>query len=72
MVVVLYLQDWSSGTVSDFISVIGNSQIKEGDPNISGTNVGSSYIDSISVNPYGYWEFVTCATATEIVTTWLC
>jgi hypothetical protein len=54
-----------SGQMSDFLSVIGNSQIKEGDLNISGTNVDSSYIDSISVNSDGYWQYVTCATVTE-------
>jgi hypothetical protein len=54
-----------SGQMSDFLSVIGNSEIKEGELNISGTNVDSSYIDSISVNPDDYWEYITCATVTE-------
>jgi hypothetical protein len=54
-----------SGQMSDFLSVIGNSEIKEGGLNISGTNVDSSYIDSISVNPDSYWEYITCANVTE-------
>jgi hypothetical protein len=54
-----------SGQMSDFLTVIGNSQIKEGDLNIPGSNADSSYIDSISVNPDGYWDYVTCATVTE-------
>jgi len=55
----------SSGPMGDFLSVIGRSELKEGDLNIPGTNVDSSYIDSISVDPDGYWEYYTCATVTE-------
>jgi hypothetical protein len=55
----------SSGEMSDFLSVIGRSQLKQGDLSISGTNVDSSYIDSISVDPGGYWGSFTCATVTE-------
>ncbi len=47
-----------SGQMSDFLSVIGRSQVKEGDINISGTDVDSSYIDSISVNPDDYWRLL--------------
>jgi hypothetical protein len=54
-----------SGQMSDFLSVIGRSQLKEGDIAISGTNVDSSYVDSISVDPGGYWGSFTCATVTE-------
>jgi hypothetical protein len=54
-----------SGQMSDFLSVIGRSQLKEGDINISGTDVDSSYIDSISVNPDDYWNYFTCAKVTD-------
>jgi hypothetical protein len=54
-----------SGQMNDFLSVIGRSQLKEGDLSIAGTNVDSAYVDSISVDPGGYWGNFTCATVTE-------
>jgi hypothetical protein len=54
-----------SGQMSDFLSVIGRSQLKQGDIAISGTNIDSSYVDSISVDPGGYWGSFTCARVTE-------
>ena len=54
-----------SGQMSNFLSVIGNSEIRNGEIGISGTNVDSIYLDSIKVNPGEYWEYVTCATVTE-------
>lgn len=54
-----------SGQMSDFLSVIGRSQVKEGDIGIAGTNVDSAYIDSISVNPDDYWGYFTCAKVTD-------
>ncbi len=54
-----------SGQMSNFLSVIGESQMKNGDLNISGTITDSSYIDSISIDPDIYWEYFTCAKVTE-------
>jgi len=54
-----------SGQMSNFLSVIGSSQLKDGELNISGTGIDSCYIDSICVNPDEYWEYITCATVTD-------
>jgi len=55
----------SSGQMGNFLSVIGSSQMKNGELNISGTGIDSSYIDSIRVDPDIYWKYFTCATVTE-------
>ncbi len=55
----------NSGQMSNFLSVIGESQMKNGELNISGTGIDSNYIDSISVDPEVYWKFFTCATVSE-------
>ena len=54
-----------SGQMGNFLSVIGESQMKNGDLNISGTGIDSSYVDSIIVDPDVYWKYFTCATVTE-------
>jgi hypothetical protein len=55
----------SSGQMSNFMSVIGRSQMMEGDLSIDGTYIDSSYVDSLRSDPGGYWEYFTCATVSE-------
>lgn len=55
----------SSGQMSDFLSVIGNSQLKSGDLNIEGIDIDTAYIDSIYSDSVDFWDYTTCATVTE-------
>jgi hypothetical protein len=61
------MQALNSGTgkVTEFMTVIGHSQFKEGSLDIpsNGTEPGST--DSVIIDTAGYWIPITCATVTE-------
>ena len=54
-----------SGEMSNFMSIIGYSQLKNGELSIEGTNSDTVYLDSICCDTVNYWEFFTCATVSE-------
>lgn len=54
-----------TGKMTNFMSVIGYSQLKEGRLDMNGTGCDSTYTDSIYIDTTNYWEPYTCATVIE-------
>jgi hypothetical protein len=54
-----------NGKMSNFMSVIGYSQLKDGTLNIEGSDSATVYIDSIYTDTTAYWTPMTCAQVSE-------
>jgi hypothetical protein len=54
-----------TGMMTNYMSVIGYSQYRNGSLNISGSDSGAVYPDSVSLDSAGYWVPITCAKVTE-------
>jgi len=54
-----------TGKMASFMSVIGYSQLKDGELSISSTDGNSGFPDSIKIDTANYWAPVTCARVTE-------
>jgi hypothetical protein len=57
--------NFSTGQMNDFLSVIGNSQLKDGTLSLEGIGVDSAYIDSVYADTVNFWDYYTCAVVTE-------
>jgi len=55
----------NSGQMSNFLSIIGASQLQSGSLNYKSLKGDSVYTDSIPSDTSGYWDYWTCATVTE-------
>jgi hypothetical protein len=54
-----------TGKMSNFMSVIGYSQLKDGELNIDGSTSDPGYPDSSYTDTTNYWEPITCAKVSE-------
>ena len=54
-----------TGKMNNFMSVIGYSQLKDGQLTIEGADSASGYIDSVYKDTTDYWTPMTCAKVTE-------